>query len=230
MGHPAVNSYLLQSQFFYKLVKNWLEDNYYAFDNSDNTSISQKVLECMAIKRRITLQQLCKMTAESEDDFKEFLDKHSVKTGYHYYYIKEEDQGEGKGDQVEKHSENKYPDFSHMLIVRKEDIGQGVTYELSLFGIMLVIALIRFHYIGIDKVRFRIFNRHADADKLRLFFEDIPLEEYFDKIALNYHDKLPLIFGKWSLLKKELGKNYHEPVCGFLNAFSLQIVNHTSYI
>ena len=95
---------------------------------------------------------------------------------------------------------------------------------------MLVIALIRFHYIGIDKVRFRIFNRHADADKLRLFFEDIPLEEYFDKIALNYHDKLPLIFGKWSLLKKELGKNYHEPVCGFLNAFSLQIINHTSYI
>lgn len=33
----------------------------------------------------------------------------------------------------------------------------------------------------------------------------MPLEEYFDKIALNYHDKLPLIFGKWSLLKKELG-------------------------
>ena len=61
------------------------------------------------------------MTAESEDNFKEFLDKHSVKAGYHYYYIKEEDQGEGKGDQVEKHSENKYPDFSHMLIVRKEE-------------------------------------------------------------------------------------------------------------
>ena len=50
----------------------------------------------MAIKRRITLQQLCKMTAESEDNFKEFLDKHSIKAGCQYYYIKEQDQGEGK--------------------------------------------------------------------------------------------------------------------------------------
>jgi hypothetical protein len=61
LGHHAINSYLLQSQFFYKLVKNWLVNT---FDN-DNTSISQKVLECMALKRRITLQQLCTMTAES---------------------------------------------------------------------------------------------------------------------------------------------------------------------
>jgi hypothetical protein len=141
------------------------------------------------------------MTAEPEEEnVKEVLDKHSVKGGYQYYYISNEEQEEG--EQREKRSESKHPDLSHMLIVRK-DIGQDITYELSLFGIMLVIALIRFHYIGIDKVRLRIFNRYTD--KFRLFFEDVPLEEYFDKIALNYHDKLPLIFGKWSFLKKELG-------------------------
>ena len=143
------------------------------------------------------------MTAESEDNFKKFLDRHSVKAGYQNYYIREEGQGEGRGEQVEKHSESKYADLSHMLIVRKY-IGQGVTYELSLFGIMFVIAVIRYHPIGIDKVRY-VFLIYMLMHKSRLFFEDIPLEEYFDKIALNYHDKLPLIFGKWSLLKKELG-------------------------
>ena len=89
-----------------------------------------------------------------------------------------------------------------MLIIRK-DINQSITYELSLFGIMFVIAVIRYHSIDIDKARLCISNIHAD--KPRLFFEDISLEEYFDKIALNYHDKLPLIFGKWNLLKKEVG-------------------------
>ena len=196
LGHPAINSYLLQSQFFYKLVKSWLERNHYTLDNNNNSSISQKVLECMAIKRRVTLQQLCKMTAESEENIKEVLDKHTVK-GYHYYYISNEEQG-----QEERQFEGKYPDLSHMLIVRK-DVDQDNIYELSLFGVMLVIALIRYHYIGIDKVRLCISNIHAD--KVRLFFEDIPLEKYFDKIALNFHDKLPLIFEKWSLLKKELG-------------------------
>jgi hypothetical protein len=196
LGHHAINSYLLQSQFFYKLVKNWLVNT---FDN-DNTSISQKVLECMALKRRITLQQLCTMTAESEENVKEVLDKHSVKLGYRYYYMSNEELEEGQ--RGEKHSGGKHPDLGHMLIART-DISQHITYELSLFGIMLVIALIRFNYIGIDKVRLGISNRHTD--KVRLFFKDVPLKQYFDKIAFNYHDKLPLIFGKWSFLKKELG-------------------------
>jgi hypothetical protein len=78
----------------------------------------------------------------------------------------------------------------------QDDTSQEITtttYELSLFGIMLVIALVRFHYIGIDNARFPIFNRQtaaSAADKLRLFFEDISLQEYLDKIALNYPDKL----------------------------------------
>jgi hypothetical protein len=201
LGHPAINSFLLQSQFFLKLIKNWLEENFYTFDN-DNTSISQKVLESMATKRKVTLQQLCKMTAESEENVKEVLDKYSAKVGCQYYYVSNEEIEEGQGG---KNTGGKHPDLDHMLIVRK-DISQDITYELSLFGIMLVIALIRFHYIGIDKVRLSIFNRRID--KLKLFFEDIPLEEYFDKMALNYHDKLHLIFGKWSFLKKELGTSF----------------------
>ena len=97
---------------------------------------------------------------------------------------------------------------------------------------MLVVALVRFHYIGIDKARFPLFNRQtsaaAAADKLRLFFEDISLQEYFDKIALNYPDKLPLIFGKWSLLKEELGSLFLYDNFDFLlynRAFSFNMGN-----
>ena len=196
LGHRAITSCLLQSQFFCKLVKNWLVN---MFDN-DNTSISQKVLECLAIKRRVTIQQLCTMTEESEENVKEVLDKQSVKHGYKYYYMSNGNLEEGEPG--EKLSGRKHPDLGDMLIVRT-NIGQHITYELSLFGIMLVIALIRFNYIGIDKVRLGIPNRYTH--KFRLFFKDVALEQYFDKIAFNYHDKLPLIFGKWSFLKEELG-------------------------
>ncbi len=43
-------------------------------------------------------------------------------------------------------------------------------------------------------------------NKLRygLYYKDMLFEDYYDKIASNYENKLPLIFGKWNLLKKEL--------------------------
>jgi hypothetical protein len=64
------------------------------------------------------------------------------------------------------------------------------TYELSLFGILLVILLIRNH----------------DMNKLRngLFYKVNPFEDYYNKIASNYENNLPLIFKKWRLLKRML--------------------------
>jgi len=40
-------------------------------------------------------------------------------------------------------------------------------------------------------------------DKLKhgLYYKDILFADYYDKIASNYKDKLPLIFGKWNLLR-----------------------------
>ena len=37
-----------------------------------------------------------------------------------------------------------------------------------------------------------------------LYNKDFSLEEYCDKIATNYRTRLPLIFGKWKLLKAVL--------------------------
>lgn len=43
-------------------------------------------------------------------------------------------------------------------------------------------------------------------DKLKngLYYRNILFTDYYDKIASNYQDKLPLVFGKWSLLKNIL--------------------------
>jgi hypothetical protein len=54
-----------------------------------------------------------------------------------------------------------------------------------------------------SNARFRVFD--GEGNRPSLFFKGIKLQEYFDKIASNYPDKLPLVFGKWSLLKRELG-------------------------
>jgi hypothetical protein len=75
--------------------------------------------------------------------------------------------------------------ISHALISRT-----GNTYELSLFGVMLVISLIRYHYMEIDK------------DRLH---KDMKPNEYCDLIAKNYTEKLRLIFGKWNFLQGQLG-------------------------
>ena len=62
--------------------------------------------------------------------------------------------------------------------------------RLSLFGIMLTIPLIRYHYVGIDIIR----CPNVHTDRLLLFYADITQEEYYDRIAHNYPEKLPLIF------------------------------------
>ena len=116
-------------------------------------------------------------------------------------YIK--NNGQQKDVKIYTCSETKNPDLEHMLIVRKDvDNRQSVTYELSLFGIMLIIALVRYYYVGIDNIRHPILN--VKSNKLGLFFKDVPSNDYFDKIASNYHDKFPLIFGKWDSFKKRI--------------------------
>ena len=77
-----------------------------------------------------------------------------------------------------------------MLIVSSET-ARGTEYSLSLFGVMLAISLIRNFY---------------NYPNQFLFYKDVGQEEYIDTIAENFSHKVPLIFGKWKLLKSELGR------------------------
>jgi len=137
LGHRAVNSYLFQSKFFEKLVRKWIKENG-SFNNT--ISIFQRMLECIAINRNLTIQQLCERTVkekEEEHNLKTALDKYAFKTNNYINNNLQKD--------VNNYSnhESKQPDLEYMLIIAKKEEGgnQDIVYELSLFGIMLTIVL-----------------------------------------------------------------------------------------
>ena len=202
LGHSGIHNYFFQSLFFNKLINNWFEEN--CTSNINEVSLSQKILECIAMNRAIPLQELAKKIGASEESIKEVLNRYTMKLGYPAAYHVTNEKMRGEYPATYEHNSSKYLDFiSHILIISKTT-NQDTRYELSLFGIMLTIAIIRYHHIGIDSSLLHNPNSHIAS--LGLFYEDITLKEYYERIVSNYQrDKLPLIFGKWEILKKELG-------------------------
>jgi hypothetical protein len=220
LGHRAVNSYLFQSKFFENLVKKWIKENG-SFD--DSISIFQRILECIATSRNLTIQQLYNMAGEEEEhNIKEILDKFAFRINY----INNNQQRDASDYSS---NESKYPDLKYMLIIEKkeEGVNRDIVYELSLFGIMLIVAIIRYHHIGVDSNRI---DSNGDNNRLQLLFENISIEEYMDKISSNYPDKIPLVFGKWNLLKKELGSLFLYDNFDFMFYDKAYVVNMSTSI
>jgi hypothetical protein len=71
-------------------------------------------------------------------------------------------------------------DIIQRNIIKVQISNKMEKYSLSLFGILLVLTLVR--------------NRNKDQQNLYL-------QETFDIVATNYKNKLPLIFGQWDTLK-----------------------------
>jgi hypothetical protein len=86
--------------------------------------------------------------------------------------------------------ENDYDDFIIRNVVRQNYNHGKLTYELSLFGVILGLVLI--HHNRIGRLKCGLSNKQFS------------FEEYYNKIVSNYRTKLPLIFGKWDLLKEVL--------------------------
>jgi hypothetical protein len=59
-------------------------------------------------------------------------------------------------------------------------------YSLSLFGVMLVLTLVRYH--NMNRLDLYLLDNHS-------------IQESFDIVASNYKSKLPFIFGQWNTLK-----------------------------
>ena len=78
-------------------------------------------------------------------------------------------------------------------MVKRDGITNIKSYELSLFGVMLALSIIR--------------NKDRDRLKHDLHYQQLSFADYYDNIARNYKNKLPLIFGKWTLLNDIL-KSY----------------------
>ena len=84
---------------------------------------------------------------------------------------------------------------STKIIKVRQNLRGVDTYQLSLFGVLFLLKLIRQN--DINRLRHGLFNN----DKSFL--------EYCDIIADNYRDAIPLIFRRWSLLKRILKTLQH---------------------
>ncbi|MGB7638960.1 MAG: MarR family winged helix-turn-helix transcriptional regulator, partial [Nitrososphaeraceae archaeon] len=185
--------------------------NYYNNNNNNNnnndnklpkTTQNYKVLECLLLNRQITIQNIASLTQLSEKEIRKILNEYII-TQSSNSYSNYANLFEG-AYQSDKSIDVTLDFLNHLVVIPiKKDEGQekiqkagedsGSTtekYELSLLGVLLMLAtksLMR-------KRQEKIFQ---DSDR-----------GYYNKIASTYPDKLPLIFGKWKLLKDALNFDF----------------------
>jgi hypothetical protein len=179
LKYPSAYGHSFQVDGFNEMSDQWLRN---IILNSSKISCAQKVLEVLAINPGITLEKLIEETGDSDEEVQKAL--YPYLPIYHKPFII------GKEVKNVQYIKRDWKFFLHNTITAGTNLKNALVYELSLFGIMLVLTLIR----------------HDDMDRLRhgMYYTDLTFQKYHDTIASNYKNKLPLIFGKWDLLKKTL--------------------------
>lgn len=179
------HGFSFQLDIFDNMCNDWLNN---IILKTGRPSMKQKVIEVLAIHRGLRFDQLAEKLGEGEHELNKCLSTYTLKsykplidkTIYLYQEV------------IGKKHNKKYWDFLLHSVITSKQSGKDSkkTYELSLFGVILALFLVRYY----------------DKDKLKqgLYYNDITFMDYYDKIAYNYQDKLPLIFGKWKLLKNIL--------------------------
>ncbi len=181
----------------------------------NGVTIVQKVLECLAIHRSINKTQIIEYLNSKRKEiegkligrtfkYPEFVEERiandyaitekNVSNVINQYSLSEKYIQDESEDVDYSKIMKSYLDFLSHLVIIKLDNTDGPRYELSLIGVMLVLAIITHPHQRIFFVE-KIDNR---SDKTT---ED--LELFYGKVSRNYADKLPLIFGKWALLTKK---------------------------
>jgi hypothetical protein len=163
------------------------------------TQKAYKVLECLLLNRGITIDKIIELTKLGDEEVTKVIDDYSMTQTRYSQYIDEY----GIVYQSSR-SENVTIDFlNHLLIVHvrtkkeeKRNNGKDENYELSLLGVLLVLATISL--------------------KRSHWEETSSYSNHYDKAASNYQEKLPLIFGKWRLLKKTLDFDKYPSIFDYL--------------
>ena len=143
-------------------------------------STFQKVLEVLAMNPKIALDNLIGKVNESQSNVKEVLSLYSHRPrSFQDTNIINND-----------YSKENFDFIRENIIAENQEKGEDLTYELSLFGVMLTLHIILYN----------------DMKKLKhgLYIKKYSLKKYCDKIASNYSQKLPLVFGKWDHLRRIL--------------------------
>jgi hypothetical protein len=210
-ANSSVGGGHFQLHIFDRLFKKFLSDN--GYDNQEHgVTNAQRVLECLAVNRSITLEEIVQKIREQQEQFaheeyyddvswssepenheqdiissvkvKNIINKYQYSTT-NYNTIQNRLEGHNPDELMEKYLNV----LTQMIIVKKNDHDDSsAKYELSLVGVTLVIALVRYVYV-------------ENAEVQNLLYYDMHPIDYYDKIAANYQDKLPLIFKKWNLLR-----------------------------
>jgi hypothetical protein len=177
----------MHDRWFKQLERNYKND-------SKKISIGQKIIEALAVRPRITLKELSTEIHEADLDVSKVLstymhDSFSPQTFEELGLIFPNMMDDDLMDR--KFYEEYRTRFLLHNLVRVNRINHQDNYELTLFGVVLLLNLIRCH--GMDRLSVGLFYGNT-----------LSFSRYFDKVATNYQCCLPLIFGKWKLLKKVL--------------------------
>jgi DNA-binding MarR family transcriptional regulator len=173
-------------------------------------TVVQKVLECLAVHRSLTEKQIEEFLNSKQKQIEEkvagkiFKYPHFIQDQIEFHYaitpvnirrvIDRYTFSKGYKDEFEDDGYEtvikKYLEFLSRLVIVKIDCDDGSKYELSLFGIMLILGIITHSHQ-------KMFYKSDGVEK-----NDNDLVEFYSMVCRNYADKLPLVFGKWDLLTK----------------------------
>jgi DNA-binding MarR family transcriptional regulator len=150
----------------------------------EKTEKAYKVLKFLLLKRGITINKIIESIGLKEEEVREIIEEYSMAQTRYSEYIDDY----GYVYQSSRSEDVTINFLEHILIVplttKEEKEKSNKRYELSLLGVLLVLATLS-----------------SEASKHR---KDKEYFNYYDKAASNYREKLPLIFEKWKLLEKTL--------------------------
>jgi hypothetical protein len=185
LKYSSEHSFSFQLDSYNKMCKGFIENR---VERSDKVTVDQKVLEALAMHPGITLDQLIEETRESNvEEIKKVL-LHFTPIHYEPLVIGPRKNVDNSGSKI--YNIDDWDFLLHNVIIVRHDPQGFDRYELSLFGIMLLLTIIRYNDMG------RL--------KTGLYHHSILFQDYYDQIASNYQGKLPLIFENWGLLKQLL--------------------------
>ncbi len=198
IGQNIYDEYSFYSNlyFFDDIFKQyWKVNKEKSFTAEEGAPLSQKIIEYLSLHPMSTKKEIANGIDSPMQDIISFLEESCLDS----YNSMELLRTSSDPDAIlERYSEL----LDHSLIVSSSPAhNQESRYELSLFGIMLILAVVRTEH------DFRFFNK----EKKMTNFYSIDLECFFEKLAENYGQKLPLIFGKWNELKENLVINSELP-------------------
>lgn len=179
-------NFTFQLEIFDKMSAQWF--NKYVDGNKKEIRPEQRIVETLALNRNLTLEELAIKAKLKQIAIRKVLNSHSMEYFESITHLKNEYYV--YQNVVGKKYNKKYWDFLQSNIIKVKKDNGLLSYELTLFGVILVLKLLRY--------------KNLNRIKKELYFKNLPFLEYFEKIINNYKEKLSLIFGNWNQLKQIL--------------------------